>query len=82
MNKSTLSWRSRGVVSLLGLGLALFIGLVIVAAPTTAQSTKPGGAPAARAEVTNGVVSYNLVHFLKTCCVRAFAGSATLRRGF
>ena len=52
MNKSTLSWRSRGVVGLLGLGLASFIGLVIVAAPTTAQSTKPGGAPAARAEVT------------------------------
>src|SRR5712691_10492163 len=23
-----------------------------------------------------------LVHFLKTCCVRAFAGSATLQRGF
>jgi hypothetical protein len=22
------------------------------------------------------------VHFLKTCCVRAFAGSATLQRGF
>jgi nitrite reductase (NO-forming) len=52
MTKSTLSWRSRGVVYLLRLGLVLFLGLVSVEVPTTAQSTKPGGAPTARAEVT------------------------------
>ncbi len=52
MTKSTLSWRSRGVVHLLRPGLVLFLGLVSVEAPTTAQSTQPGGAPAARAEVT------------------------------
>ncbi len=52
MKKSTLSWRSRGVVYLLRLGLVVFIGLVVVEAPTTAQSTKSGGAPTASAEVT------------------------------
>jgi nitrite reductase (NO-forming) len=52
MTKRTLSWRSRGVVHFLRLGLVLFIGLVLGEAPTTAQSTKPGGAPAAPAEVT------------------------------
>src|SRR2546430_16546197 len=26
--------------------------------------------------------AHGLVHFLKTCCLRAFAGSATLQRGF
>ena len=52
MTKSTRSWGSRGVVHLSRLGLALFIGLVIGEASTTAQSPKPGGAPAVRAEVT------------------------------
>src|SRR5262245_53647200 len=52
MTKSTLSWHSRGVVNFLRFGLALYIGLVLVAAPATAQSTKSGGASAAPAEVT------------------------------
>jgi nitrite reductase (NO-forming) len=52
MAKSALSWRSRGVVYLLRLGFVLFIGLVIVETPATAQHTKSGGMSAASAEVT------------------------------
>jgi nitrite reductase (NO-forming) len=48
MKKHTLSWRGSNVVS--RLGLVLLVGLVIGEAVTTAQSTKPGGTPAASAE--------------------------------
>src|SRR6266511_5526056 len=52
MKKSALSWRSRGVMSVLRLALILLVGLVLGEATTTAQSHKPGGASAASAEVT------------------------------
>jgi len=49
MKQKTLSWCSSGVVH--RLMLVWLIGLVIGAASSTAQSTKPGGTPAASAEV-------------------------------
>ena len=52
MAKSALSWRSRSVVYILRLGLVLFIGLVSVVTPATAQDTKPSGTPATNMEVT------------------------------
>jgi nitrite reductase (NO-forming) len=52
MQKSALAWDSRGVGSVLRLGLILLVGLVIGEASTRAQSPKPGGAPAMHTEVT------------------------------
>jgi nitrite reductase (NO-forming) len=51
MQESALSWRGRGVASVVRLALVLLGGLVLGAASTTAQSTQPDGAPAASAEV-------------------------------
>jgi len=52
MQQSTLAWSSSGVGCVLRLGLILLVGLVVGEASTMAQSQKPGGEPAGRAEVT------------------------------
>ena len=52
MTKSPLPWRSHGMAHCFHLGLTMFMGLVLAAVPTAAQSPKPGGAPAASTEVT------------------------------
>jgi len=52
MKPSTLLGHICGMVHLVRLGFVLCIGLTSMAAPTTAQNPKPGGAPAATAEVT------------------------------
>ena len=52
MTKSPLPWRSHGMAHCFHLGLPMFMGLVLAAVPTAAQSTKPGGVPAASTEVT------------------------------
>jgi nitrite reductase (NO-forming) len=52
MEKSALAWDNHGVEGVLRFGLVLLVGLVIGEASTKAQSSQPGGAPAASAEVT------------------------------
>src|SRR4030095_6592678 len=52
MEKSALAWDNHGIGSVLRFGLVLLVGLVVGEASTRAQSSKPGGAPAASAEVT------------------------------
>src|SRR5207249_11626538 len=51
MEKRALSWRRRGVESVLRLALVLLGGLVIGEVSTTAQSTQLGETPATRAAV-------------------------------